>query len=323
MLLSFPGSGNTWLRLLVEYATGYFTGSVDVNDKELMSRMPGESVCDPRVALIKGHPSDLKLGTYCAGRVGGAGGTASALAGAGAGAGSGGGGGTIGRPARRTGGTCVYNTERNQAKKCRLGGIAYFSRFVYVVRDPYKAMLADFQRHITGSHIGSVSISAGNHHRPSDEEDEEDEDEDKSAKNVQGLPTKVAQRSFNASEFDGYIDQQTRSYEHKYATLITPLTRALGADRLLVVRFEDLLDPRRRLAALQSVVQFLRLPADPARLQCAFAMAERPELAHRTHKLNQTFAYAHLTPAFKATVQTRLEAHLKFVAALSARTGAL
>ena len=41
LLLSFPGSGNTWLRLLVEHATGYFSGSVDVNDAELMKAMPG------------------------------------------------------------------------------------------------------------------------------------------------------------------------------------------------------------------------------------------------------------------------------------------
>ena len=28
MLTSFPGSGNTWTRLLIEDVTGYFTGSV-------------------------------------------------------------------------------------------------------------------------------------------------------------------------------------------------------------------------------------------------------------------------------------------------------
>ena len=28
MLASFPGSGNTWMRLLLEDASGYYTGSV-------------------------------------------------------------------------------------------------------------------------------------------------------------------------------------------------------------------------------------------------------------------------------------------------------
>ena len=40
MLASFPGSGNTWSRLLIEYASGYFTGSI-YNDITLM---PGASV---------------------------------------------------------------------------------------------------------------------------------------------------------------------------------------------------------------------------------------------------------------------------------------
>ena len=35
MLASFPGSGNTWSRLLIEYASGYFTGSI-YNDITLM-----------------------------------------------------------------------------------------------------------------------------------------------------------------------------------------------------------------------------------------------------------------------------------------------
>lgn len=34
MLASFPGSGNTWVRLLLEDASGYYTGSVYV-DKSL------------------------------------------------------------------------------------------------------------------------------------------------------------------------------------------------------------------------------------------------------------------------------------------------
>eukprot|EP01041_Mallomonas_annulata_P010398 gene10398-21683_t len=39
MLYTFPGSGNTWCRLLVERATGILTGSV-YNDADLVSTLP-------------------------------------------------------------------------------------------------------------------------------------------------------------------------------------------------------------------------------------------------------------------------------------------
>ena len=39
-LASFPGSGNTWLRFLIESATGVFTGS---RYKDLQIQMYGKS----------------------------------------------------------------------------------------------------------------------------------------------------------------------------------------------------------------------------------------------------------------------------------------
>ena len=41
VLYTFPGSGNTWCRLLIEYATGVFTGSI-YGDAQLKKIMPGE-----------------------------------------------------------------------------------------------------------------------------------------------------------------------------------------------------------------------------------------------------------------------------------------
>ena len=42
-LASFPGSGNTWTRLLLEHASGYYTGSV-YDDVDLMRLLPAEGV---------------------------------------------------------------------------------------------------------------------------------------------------------------------------------------------------------------------------------------------------------------------------------------
>ncbi len=55
MLYTFPGSGNTWGRLLIEYATGVYTGSV-YNDAKLLEPLPGEFTCNWKVSAIKVHP---------------------------------------------------------------------------------------------------------------------------------------------------------------------------------------------------------------------------------------------------------------------------
>ncbi|KAJ9435532.1 WSCD family member [Diplonema papillatum] len=64
---SFPGSGNTWIRLLIEQATGHYTGSV-YRDLDIIKVMPGELRCDKTVVAVKGHPNwtpfDLVDGGY-------------------------------------------------------------------------------------------------------------------------------------------------------------------------------------------------------------------------------------------------------------------
>jgi len=56
MLYTFPGSGNSWCRLLVEYSTGIYSGSL-YDDPNLIDVLPGEYTCNRQVSLIKVHPS--------------------------------------------------------------------------------------------------------------------------------------------------------------------------------------------------------------------------------------------------------------------------
>ena len=62
-------SGNTWGRLLIEYATGIYSGSV-YNDQSLLQALPGEFTCNWQVSVIKVHPHthpfnpDLKRGPF-------------------------------------------------------------------------------------------------------------------------------------------------------------------------------------------------------------------------------------------------------------------
>jgi len=55
MLYTFPGSGNTWSRLLIEHATGIYSGSV-YDDKTLLEALPGEFTCNWQVSVVKVHP---------------------------------------------------------------------------------------------------------------------------------------------------------------------------------------------------------------------------------------------------------------------------
>ena len=58
-LASFHGSGNTWLRYLLEQATGIFTGSIYC-DEYLKVTFPGELVVSGSVLAIKTHHADTR-----------------------------------------------------------------------------------------------------------------------------------------------------------------------------------------------------------------------------------------------------------------------
>lgn len=56
LISSLPGSGNSWSRLLIEYSTGYYTGSI-YGDKSLIDIFPGEPYCGRK--WFKAHPGQL------------------------------------------------------------------------------------------------------------------------------------------------------------------------------------------------------------------------------------------------------------------------
>eukprot|EP01038_Epipyxis_sp_PR26KG_P016023 gene16023-21749_t len=68
MLYTFPGSGNTWCRMLIEYTTGIYSGSV-YTDSTLLEALPGEISCSLNVSVVKVHPTthsfeSLRLGNF-------------------------------------------------------------------------------------------------------------------------------------------------------------------------------------------------------------------------------------------------------------------
>ena len=132
LLLSFPGAGNTWLRSLIEYSTGFYSGSIDVNDGELKAVLKGENACGLRVSIIKGHPSDLLFKNEPDLYV---------------------------HVSRRRKVSKLRFLYRQQRKKCSKGMVYYFKRVLLLVRDPFDSILADYQRHATGRHTGRLSMA--------------------------------------------------------------------------------------------------------------------------------------------------------------------
>ncbi|XP_076369242.1 WSCD family member CG9164-like [Tachypleus tridentatus] len=94
-LASFPGSGNTWIRYLVQQATGYLTGSIYKDFSLMKNGFPAESINNGSVIFVKTHE--------------------------------------WGAPVRQQ-----------------------YQKAVLVVRDPYDALLAEFNRR-AGGHLGHAS----------------------------------------------------------------------------------------------------------------------------------------------------------------------
>ena len=59
-LTSYPGSGNTWVRMILEELTGVFTGSIYCDTNLLFSGLFGAFVVSNRVLVAKTHQSSLK-----------------------------------------------------------------------------------------------------------------------------------------------------------------------------------------------------------------------------------------------------------------------
>ena len=57
-LASFPGSGNTWVRGLLQKASGYCTGSLYCDTDLRRHGFSGEAVAGPAVLVVKTHKAD-------------------------------------------------------------------------------------------------------------------------------------------------------------------------------------------------------------------------------------------------------------------------
>lgn len=111
LLWTFPGAGNTWIRMLLDYSTGIYTGSI-YGDPSLLPLLPGEGRCDRSVVAIKAHPSHIDSLDFVP----------------------------------TTGGLLRLNlTRKPQYAKC---APYRFNSAIVVVRDPFRAIWAEYKRYV-------------------------------------------------------------------------------------------------------------------------------------------------------------------------------
>ena len=118
-LASFPGSGNTWARHVIQQGSRVFTGSI-YNDLNITKAFPGEGRVDASVSVVKTH-------FPCAG--------------------------CWTRLNKRTG-------VRTPVPEAKTGDLKKSGATVYLLRNPFDALLAEFNREFTGfNHTGVASES--------------------------------------------------------------------------------------------------------------------------------------------------------------------
>ncbi len=143
MLYTFPGSGNTWGRLLIEYATGVYTGSV-YNDPKLLGPLPGEFTCNWKVSAVKVHPHThpfRELNRYVV---------------------------AFSLP------HSLYSLTHSLAHsgdfksdnlKCKKGNVHKFKRAILLIRNPFDSIWSEYQRRVTQSHVEGIKKAVFNWHR--------------------------------------------------------------------------------------------------------------------------------------------------------------
>lgn len=209
LLLSFPGSGNTWARLLVEKVTGVHTGSI-YSDDSLSNLFETEVKCGLRLSAVKGHPESFF------------------------------------RCGPKDSHLCIYS--KKEYLKCKSGRILDFKRFLFVARDPMKALFAEFQRLMTGGSHTGVLLRA-DHFKP--------------------LWLKMSMEIVDQMAFD-------------WETKIYPLMVMHSPQDFHVIKYENLTAVERRFDELAPVATFLGFKYDKSRIECAFISNDTSQVRRKS-----------------------------------------
>lgn len=264
LLWTFPGTGNTWMRMLLDYATGIYTGSI-YGDPSLLPLLPGEGRCDRSVIALKAHPTHIDSMDMLRDP----------------------------SPSAAAGSLPSFHlnvTRKPQYAKC---ASYHFRGAIVVMRDPYRAIWAEYKRLVNWREVvaGKASGKLG-------EAEKSRRQACKLALRAQSLHSGALLRAcFDPGHFAYHATHLARSFKHAwfhYGRL-----KAVHNARLLVVSFEDLVDRQKREGVLREMVEFADArpkPTDDA-LRCAFLLADSPHI-HRDRRAETSAAVVSIDDAF-------------------------
>eukprot|EP01062_Namystynia_karyoxenos_P030940 TRINITY_DN23004_c0_g1_i1.p1 TRINITY_DN23004_c0_g1~~TRINITY_DN23004_c0_g1_i1.p1 ORF type:complete len:1051 (+),score=335.27 TRINITY_DN23004_c0_g1_i1:92-3244(+) len=239
---SFPGSGNTWIRFLIEQSTGVYTGSV-YQDLDIIKLMPGEMRCDKSVVAVKGHPNwtpfDLVDGAYRPGRRYWVNGTSASD--------------PIGSGRMDTDmwhgitGVPKYPVIKGYMKKCQVD----IDRALVVTRDPYAALWAEYQRVKSEKVVGGVKVDFGH-------------------------VAKLLKPDFDPVDMRKHLISLTQDWMLQFEGYEGFIERH-GCESVLFQPFEEMVKKETRDFAITRMVSFLKRPMVTSP-ECAFRLADHPKI---------------------------------------------
>jgi len=259
LLLSYPGSGNTYLRAVLEYATSLHSGSVYKGDKELLRIFPRENLCSRELGLIKGHPPDFIIFEEMDSR--------NAIMAS-----------KKGDKRKR-----LRLGSRDLRIKCLRGLVKFWSRVIFLARDPFASILSDSQRQLSGSHTGTVP-------RP-------------------GLNSTL--RRFGGKGLtDLWLDRAiilAKEYDKTFSTVIEPLLNSSNVEQnhgvsiMYVAHFEKIVkDTNGRVAELARLMRtvYPTVNVTLEKLECSFLLADSRTgiMRQGVRKLPSSAMYSDIDP---------------------------
>jgi hypothetical protein len=235
LLWTFPGAGNTWIRMLLDYATGVYTGSI-YGDPSLLPLLPGEGRCDRSVVAVKAHPVHLDSFDF------------------------------IREPPSNM--LRLNLTRKPQYAKC---APYRFSSAIVIVRDPFRAIWAEYKRYVNWREV-VANRASGENQNPAC----------RAALRQQSLHSGALLRAcFDHGHFAHHAQHLARQWKHAWFHY-GRFRQQFRSQQLLTISFEDLVHYERRSDVLRQMVDFVNAQprASDDALRCAFALADSPHI-HR------------------------------------------
>jgi hypothetical protein len=135
-----------------------------------------------------------------------------------------------------------------QRDKCKRGLIREMKRFVVLLRNPYDSLWSYYQLLSSLTHSDYLTTE-----------------------------------TFDASTWLYMAPIMAQHMDAELYRIVKPIIDTYPPEDLILVRYEDLMHPEKRINALRSVIQFMKYDITEERLQCAFLLADKPFVHRNPH----------------------------------------